>query len=373
MIVMKILVITPSYYPATKFGGPIFSVKLLNKYLRKNNYIEVVTSTVGTKYTKKISKIDNIKTNYLPSFGPEKYTFSPKLIIFLIKNIRKFDIVSINSIWNFHFIVGTIFCFLYKKPFVIYPKGSLDKNAIYANNKIIKLLYLQILKKFINKSALIIYSSRLEKNNTIDLIDNKHYKIISNPIEKPKKTKPIHRQKTILYLGRIAKNKGILELVNQFINIKSNFKLIVAGSVEDKIYFERIKEIANYNNQIALLGNQNIINKTKLIKSCFCLILPSIVNENFGNVVAEALALNTPVIVSLKAGVSEYVKKYNAGVIINPDKYNLNICLESIKNNYQLFQENGKLLVQTEFNPEKIAKMANKLYRQIINNNYYNQ
>ena len=370
---MKILSIAPSYFPATKFGGPIFSTKLLNKYLSNNNIVEVVTSSAGTKFRNNIKYIDNIKVNYLPSYGPDNFTYSPGLILYLLKNIKKFDIVQINAIWNFHFIIGAIFCIVYKKPFETYPKGSLDKNAIYSKNKNLKLIYLRLLRKLINKSSLIVYSSRIEKNNSIKLINNKFCEIIANPVEKPKKTKSTVRQKTILYLGRIAKNKGIFELINNFNKTTNNYKLIIAGSVEDSKYFEMISNTARSNNQIIILGNQNSINKTKLIKSCFCLILPSKVFENFGNVVAESLVLNTPVIVSSRAGVSEYVYKYRAGVIINPSKYDLNTCLINIKNNYKLLQENGRLLVQTEFYPDNIAKATNRTYIKVMNKFYINK
>ena len=45
---MKILHISPSYYPAIKFGGPIQSVHLLNKALvKKGVMVDVLTTTAG--------------------------------------------------------------------------------------------------------------------------------------------------------------------------------------------------------------------------------------------------------------------------------------------------------------------------------------
>lgn len=45
---MHILHVTPYYYPAVQYGGPIQSVHLLNKYLvRKGHRVDVLTTTAG--------------------------------------------------------------------------------------------------------------------------------------------------------------------------------------------------------------------------------------------------------------------------------------------------------------------------------------
>ncbi|PIP51290.1 hypothetical protein COZ61_00355 [Candidatus Berkelbacteria bacterium CG_4_8_14_3_um_filter_33_6] len=363
---MKILHITPSYFPATKFGGPIFSMKIINQHLSKKNYIEVITTQAGTNNEKNKHLIDKIKVNYLPFYFNENFTFSPKLIIYLIKNIYKYDLIQINSIWNFHFIISALLCRIYKKPYVIYPKGSLDKNAINNRKKIIKNIYLILIRKLIDRANAIIYSSNFEKRNISKIICPKNGLVIANPIEVKRDVGQFKKEKIILYLGRIANNKGIAELINRFTHTKLGYQLIIAGEIEDQKYYQKIRKLFKKDKRIKFLKNQNQKNKNKLICRSFCTILPSIVNENFGNSIAESMVLKTPVIVSSKAGISEYVKKYNCGVIINPEKYSLIQAVEIIENNYTRYQNNGKKLVAEKFEAKIVAQKINKLYAKII-------
>ena len=159
-------------------------------------------------------------------------------------------------------------------------------------------------------------------------------------------------------------------MINQFIQTKLEYQLIIAGEIEDVKYYQKIKELSKGDKRIKLLNNQNTNKKSKLISQSFCTILSSIVNENFGNSIAESLVLETPVIVSSKAGISEYVKKYNCGVTINPEKYSLVQAVEFIEKNYTKYQINGKRLVIEKFDAKIVVQKINKLYAKIIKQHY---
>ena len=67
---MRFLLVTPYYYPATSYGGPIYSVKALAENLASRGYdVTVLTSNLNRdkeiyNNTKTEKKINNVKIIY---------------------------------------------------------------------------------------------------------------------------------------------------------------------------------------------------------------------------------------------------------------------------------------------------------------------
>lgn len=115
----------------------------------------------------------------------------------------------------------------------------------------------------------------------------------------------------ICYVGRVIKEKGILELITAFKRISmkyDNVKLLIVGSSwfadnYKKTDFEKelIKETNEIQNKIIFTGYvkyTDIIYYYKLANVC---VIPSICNEAFGVVALEAMYYNIPIIAT-KAG-----------------------------------------------------------------------
>ena len=111
---MKFLLVTPYYYPATSYGGPIYSVKKLAEGLAKNGFdVTVLTSNLNRdkeiyNKSKTLKKLNNVKIIYFRLdffkacgknlFG---YFYSSALRKFLKKNIKKYDIVHSQINFNY--------------------------------------------------------------------------------------------------------------------------------------------------------------------------------------------------------------------------------------------------------------------------------
>jgi len=96
------------------------------------------------------------------------------------------------------------------------------------------------------------------------------------------------------------------------------------------------------------------------------LVLPSI-HENFGNVVAEAIACGTPVIVTNRCGVAPLVEG-RAGLVIEPEKEALVRALRLLLEDEaqrRWFSENA-LRLREELSWEEPIRQLERLYGELV-------
>jgi glycosyltransferase involved in cell wall biosynthesis len=123
------------------------------------------------------------------------------------------------------------------------------------------------------------------------------------------------------FLGRISREKNIEILLDAIPYLEKNgidFVVAIAGPQEiegEEKYKEKIFDLlTRYKNRIRSLGKLSEGQKNNFLKKCDCLVLPS--NnplESFGMVVAEAMTLGTPSVVSDIPGVRVPVLKTGIG------------------------------------------------------------
>ncbi|MFA5033979.1 MAG: glycosyltransferase family 4 protein [bacterium] len=106
----------------------------------------------------------------------------------------------------------------------------------------------------------------------------------------------------MLFVGDLIKRKGIDLLLNAMKQMPPDIKLLIVGQ-ERISYINKVAEYGMENN-IKFIGFQS--NIAKIYKGADILVVPSLY-DSFGNVVLEAMACGTPVIVSKFAGSSEII------------------------------------------------------------------
>lgn len=120
------------------------------------------------------------------------------------------------------------------------------------------------------------------------------------------------------FVGRITKDKGIDELFSAYKVIEktvSNTKLVLIGLLENvELLNPELLSYARYNENILFVGNVDDIEKYYPMLDV--LVLPSY-REGFGNVVIEAEAMGTPVIVSNIPGPIDTMVNEKTGVWVD--------------------------------------------------------
>ena len=115
---------------------------------------------------------------------------------------------------------------------------------------------------------------------------------------------------TFLYLGRMNRDKGIIDLIKAFQKIKNfhNIILVLVGPIED----EYIKNFIKKNKKVIYVGET--LNPEKWFSMADILCLPSY-REGFGSVVIEAGSCNLPTLGSNIYGITDAIVKNQTGFL----------------------------------------------------------
>jgi glycosyltransferase involved in cell wall biosynthesis len=330
---MKVLHVTPSYYPAIQFGGPVRSVHALNNELIKAGInVNVVTTNAGlTDRTdiplKKITHVDEVPIIYFPFIGYQHYNFSISLMLYIFKNVKKYDLVHITAVWNFPVLVAALACIWNRKPYILSPRGTIYPETIAHRSGIIKKIYYFIIGGIAVKKANLLHFTTQDEAQKVTKflkLKNKYvtiYNGLSNPIYSNKillESKPY-----ILFLGRIDKKKGLDILVHaysKYCKTSAEYNLVIAGP-DNEGYLSTIESLCNdygIREKVIFLGEVEGDTKWNLYKNSSLFILSSY-SENFGMTVAEAMLIKCPILISDQVGLSEIIKSEDAGWICKPE------------------------------------------------------
>ena len=164
---------------------------------------------------------------------------------------------------------------------------------------------------------------------------------------------------TIGFFSRIDPKKGIELLFNALSQVNFNYRLMIAGSGDDK-YFNTLKSLAchlNIADKIEWCGWMNGENKFRFMRQLDLFVLTSY-NENFAIAVTESLAVGTAVLVSENVGLADYVKEKQLGFVCKTE-------VAAIKNELDKIYENRNDLVRIKKRHRKLLQkiLIKKLWR----------
>lgn len=174
-----------------------------------------------------------------------------------------------------------------------------------------------------------------------------------------------------LYYGRIIKEKGIMNLLKSFKNIK-NCKLYIAGTGPD---IEKVKKYIKENNmteRVELLGFLDSEGVKEYVRKARFIVVPSIWYENCPYSVLETLAMGKPIIGSNLGGIPELVKNEESGLIYEYNNIkDLTDKMTDLIKNKEKAQELGKKaknIASKEFSKENYYKNLMNIYEGVLRN-----
>jgi glycosyltransferase involved in cell wall biosynthesis len=315
---VKILHVVPTYLPARRYGGPIVAVHGLCRALAARGHeVHVITTNVdgdGTLDvpTDRAVDLDGVRVRYFPSLFPRLY-WSPEMRRAL-RGVGDYDIVHIHAVYLWPGVAAARAARAAGVPYVISPRGMLVPELIRRKSRAMKTLWLRLIeRRGFAHAAAIHFTSKLEWEDAKRVgIPLPSPIVVPNGVDLPQRPDVPRDARTLVFLGRVNWKKGLERLIEALPRL--NARLIVAGNDEENLT-PRLRALAEaVGADVEFTGPVYGAAKDELLARATLFALMS-ESENFGNAVLEALAMETPAVLSAGVGLAEEVVAAGAGVI----------------------------------------------------------
>ncbi|UFH53087.1 XrtY-associated glycosyltransferase XYAG1 [Spirosoma sp. KNUC1025] len=375
---MNILHVTPSYKPAYIYGGPIESVGRLCEALQATgNSVTVFTTTANGDKELAVEPnkeliVDNVSVTYFSRITKDPTHISLKLWWSLYKRCKEFDVVHIHSWWNVLVIIAAVICHLRNVKVVISPRGMLSDYIITTSHSQIK----KWIHKLIGKSALekstFHATSDLEYEECKRVIPGWKGFLIPNILELPSEAvlRTENAVFTMLFLSRIHPKKGLELLFESISQLDANVKLKIAGK-GDENYIQELKQLVStltIEQKVDWVGWKSRGEKFKELAAADMFVLTSF-NENFANVVIESLSVGTPVFISDKVGLSDYILANDLGWVTELNTASIVASLKSAISDQKkrdFIAKNGRANIFNTFSEKILVESYLKNYKEVL-------
>jgi glycosyltransferase involved in cell wall biosynthesis len=332
----KILFVTTHFAPDYHFGGVVESGTRLLNNIRKLGVDSIRLICVSKNPTHNPDCIleDDLvlKSNFFHSWG-----FSFTLFFKLFTAVAQSDKLFINGVVTFPTTLAAIYALILKKKYVVSIRGGLEpwrRN----HKKWKKHLYFKIIVYPLLKRSAAIHTTSEEEASNLKNLGFENIFTISNGIDLENyNVLPIERKEDdkfkFLFLSRTDKEKGIDILLDAYEifcqqNDVKNHELQIVGP-DNQNYLGRKKidfESRNIKYSTGVYNEE----KVKLLVAADVLVLPSY-SENFGNVIAESLICQTPVITTVGTP-WRMIEEVGCGLYIHPEVAELVNAMEKMYN-----------------------------------------
>jgi glycosyltransferase involved in cell wall biosynthesis len=334
---MKILRVIATIDPNT--GGPLEGLKRASAIMSELGVeVEVLTLDEPSSFQ---AAADALAWPVYRE-GSEKrsyYGYSQRFKKWINQHAADYDAIIIHGNWQYTGIATSRACRKAGVPYFVYPHGMLDPwfNQTYPLKKIKKQLYWWLAEhSVLHHANAVLFTS--EEECRLARQSFKPYRVKENILGYGTTAPDIDAESAanqlrasahawakspyFLFLGRIQEKKGLDLLIAAYSQLKQEHAelpaLVIAGPEQQPKYVAHLKN--NFpQTGIHWIGAVTGPLKWQTVAAAEALTLVSH-QENFGIVVAEALALGTPVLISDKVNIWREIMNEGAGFVANDTK-----------------------------------------------------
>jgi glycosyltransferase involved in cell wall biosynthesis len=328
---MRILHIIQSIDSAT--GGPVEGLRQRCNIYRAHGH-EVEIASIDSPEVVAKSDLPATLVGLGPGLGI--YGYSRRAIPWLRANLARFDIVFVNGIWNYNTFAAHRALAGTDVPWAIFAHGMLDPyfKKRFPVKHLKKLIYWHSCLRFILRDAhAVLFTCEEERLLARQSFPGHKVSEVVVPYgtfgpdcdidgaagEFLAQHPNLRGKRLAMYLGRIHPKKGVEILIEAFAATLAQdpaWQLAIVGpdTIGWQKELEALASRLGVSDRIAWTGPLEGAAKWGALAASEVFVLPSH-QENFGIVVAEALACATPVILSDKVNIWREVVNHRAGLV----------------------------------------------------------
>jgi glycosyltransferase involved in cell wall biosynthesis len=314
--------------------------------------------------------VPGVTLNVLPQWRrPARFAVSPAMARALRDAADDADIVHNHSLWSMTNVAAGWVVPGRRAKLVASPRGTLSAWAL-GHSHVAKRLLWPLQRRALDRADLLHATSLSEVEEIRSLGLRAPVVLIPNGIDVPG-GEPVEAPsagRTLLFLSRIHPKKGIDRLLHAWVALERahpDWRLVVAGSGEPA----HVEEVVGMARALALdrvsfPGPVFGAAKAQAYATASLFVLPTH-SENFGMVVAEALAAGLPAVVSKGAPWSG-LPEQGAGWWVDGDVEPLGACLDAAMRlpprELARMGASGRAWMQREFGWDEVARRMADAY-----------
>jgi glycosyltransferase involved in cell wall biosynthesis len=301
--------VCPRYHPYQ--GGIETVVREISERLARDGYQVEVLTTDPSDSLPKTELINGVTVRRFWSVAPsDAYYFSPALRRYLRKNSSPYDVIHAHGYHAFPALIA--YQARTRGRFVFSPHYHESGHTLLRS--MLHVPYSRIARRMVSGADQIVcvsnYERRLLERNFS--VDDSKLTVIPNGVNleefNPKRTSDSH--KTVLYVGRLEKYKGLEYLLQALPRLDRQVRLEVVGQGP---YIQPLVQLAKrlrVEDRVEFFG---VLSRPQLLErySEADVFVSLSTHEAFGITVAEALASGTPCIVARASGLQEFIDGRN--------------------------------------------------------------
>ncbi len=381
---LRILWVTPTI--GVNFGGPTSTI--VNGLIaeKKAGLEPELLTTVGAgespdqsgpfqRLNRSGVKVRFFRRTRLTGRG-EAWGLSFRLALWLVRNVRRYDVVHLQYVWCMTSIIGAIAARLSGVPVVVTPHESLtdfDIN-IASRHPLLKSLKRLLRHLYLHTADQLVLMSELEERDTrygsvpVRIV---HHAVLEEPVTGGPAPGNDDPGLGIAFIGRNIEKKGI-HLIIEAIGMRPDRdrRLTIAGPPPDEAYKRKLEDLIEQfqvGDRIEWVGF--VEDRPAYLRQADLLAMPS-VYEGFGMVSAEAMCLGLPVVVPSMSGVAEIVDRFRAGLVMTASSAaELDRAFTALEDDPSLGPElgaNGIRAANECLTFESFARQTGALYRELL-------
>nr|WP_272507959.1 glycosyltransferase [Salinibacter ruber] len=376
------LFVTPFYKPAHVYGGPTRSIPGLCEGLVQNGCeVEVMTTNANGEdkldvETGRPIDQDGVPVTYFDQFTiRDQFFWSSDLRDACRSRVEEFDYVYVYGIWNYPAIAAGAACREKSVPYIVSPRTGLMEWPL-RQGWLQKKIYLWLFGyQYLEGAWAIHYTTEVEKRESEQLGFDVPGFVVPNCMDFSEfEQLPDARRFRIrygisgdipllLFLSRIEPRKGLELSLRAFAQVRSNVPnahFVVAGPGEDE-YVQQLQELAvefGIDEATTFTGYVDAAERLEALVDADVFILTSH-TENFAMAAVEAMAAETPVLLSEEVGVAKNAHAAQAGISVSLEEDEITESLERFLTSPSLQEEmgrNGPIHVRSSYQPESVAQ-----------------
>jgi glycosyltransferase involved in cell wall biosynthesis len=398
---MNVLQVIPGYYPASIYGGPVFSMHYACQALARRGVGVYVTTTnlIGTT-----GRVLDVPTDTNVSFEPNyavRYHkglgighLSWPFTRSLWRDMAAADIVHLQDVYSTHAVHTLMLAASLRRPVVISPRGIFSSWALSSRRALIKKIWLHgLIRPFIGDPRRVVWhaTSASERDDILATLPKARVIVIANGIdcdrfdraETPDRAAYLARflpessvqlppgTKVVCAMGRLHPVKGFDIAIEAFALLQARWPdsvLLIAGGDEgERERLLGLIKTRGLTDRVALVGETRGGDTITFLKGGDLFLFPSH-SENFGLACVEALAAGLPVVASNRTPWAE-VEDAGAGrwADLTPQAF-ADAASELLSRDPGTLRHNARA-VAARYGLDQVARDLQSAYQELINDN----